>query len=158
MPTLAAGKKAPDFKAQNTNGDTVQLKDLLGPKGLILYFYPRDMTPGCTVEACDFRDNNKQIEKMGFHIAGVSKDSAKSHVKFTEKENLTFPLIADEDKSICQKYNVWQEKTFMGKKSLGILRTTFIIGSDLKILKVYDNVKTKGHVEAIIKDIKGMGL
>jgi peroxiredoxin Q/BCP len=158
MPTLPAGKKAPDFKSLNTKGESVQLKDLIGPKGLILYFYPRDMTPGCTVEACDFRDNNKQIEKLGFHVVGISKDSVKSHQKFTEKESLTFPLIADEDKSICQKYNVWQEKSFMGKKSLGILRTTFIIGADQKILKVYDNVKTKGHVDTIIKDIKEMGL
>ncbi len=153
MSEIKEGKKAPSFTTLNQNGEKRKLEDLLGEKGLVLYFYPKDSTPGCTQEACDFRDNLDELKKLGFNVVGVSKDSEKSHQKFIEKQNLNFELLADTGTEICQKYGVWQEKTFMGKKSMGIVRTTFLIGKDLKIIKIYPKVSVKGHVEQIKKDI-----
>ncbi|TGL64875.1 thioredoxin-dependent thiol peroxidase [Leptospira sarikeiensis] len=156
MSTLKAGSKAPSFTTQNQDGEKVSLKDLVGKKGLVLYFYPKDQTPGCTTEACDFRDNFARLKKEGFNVVGVSKDSVKSHQKFIEKQELNFTLLSDEDGSICEAYGVWQLKKFMGREFMGILRTTFLIGTDLKILKVYPKVSVKGHVDEILGDIKAL--
>ncbi|MCB1177397.1 MAG: peroxiredoxin, partial [Leptospiraceae bacterium] len=132
------------------------LSELVGSKGLVLYFYPRDNTPGCTQEACDFRDNFNLLKKAGYNVIGISKDSPKSHQKFTEKQSLNFDLIADESGEICEKYGVWQLKKFMGKESMGIVRTTFLLDEKLKILKIYNKVSVKGHVAQILEDIKGL--
>lgn len=153
MSELAVGKKAPNFKAKTTKDETVSLNDLMGKKGLVLYFYPKDMTPGCTQEACDFRDNFARLAKTGFSVAGVSKDPVKAHQKFTEKEKLNFPLLSDEDLKICNAYGVWQEKVFMGRKGMGIVRSSFLMDAGGKILKIYSPVKVKGHVDEILKDI-----
>lgn len=153
---LKENTKAPNFSALSTEGKKVTLTDMVGKKGLILYFYPKDLTPGCTTEACDFRDNYDSLKKAGYNVAGVSKDSVSLHQRFTEKKELNFPLLADESGEICGKYDVWKEKTFMGKKHMGIVRTTFIIDKDLKIRKIYDPVKVKGHVEQILEDIKSL--
>ena len=154
MPLAEEGKKAPSFKSVNTKGDKVSLADLMGKNGLILYFYPKDMTPGCTTESCDFRDNLKKLNTAGFNVAGVSRDSAERHRKFTEKYELNFPLVSDESGEVCEKYGVWQEKKFMGKTHMGIVRSTFVIGSDGKVKKVYSPVKVKDHVAQILEDIK----
>jgi peroxiredoxin Q/BCP len=154
MSELAVGKKAPSFTGINTQGVKRKLSELVGEKGLVLYFYPKDNTPGCTTEACDFRDNYENLKKLGFNVVGVSRDDEKSHKKFTEKQNLNFELISDVSGEICEKYGVWQEKVFMGKKSMGIVRTTFLIDSSLKILKIYPKVSVKGHVMQIMKDIE----
>jgi peroxiredoxin Q/BCP len=151
------GKKAPSFKAKNTEGELVKLTDLVGEKGLVLYFYPKDSTPGCTTEACDFRDNLGRLRKSGYNVVGISKDDTKSHQKFTEKQSLNFPLISDETGEICEKYGVWQEKVFMGRRGMGIVRTTFLLDKDTKVLKVYEKVKVNGHVDAILADIKEIG-
>ena len=154
MSELSEGKKAPTFSALADEGKKLKLNELSGSKGLILYFYPRDNTPGCTTEACDFRDNLEKFKKEGYNVVGISKDSEKSHKKFIENQSLNFELLSDESGEICEKYGVWQEKKFMGKKSMGIVRSTFIIDADLKIKKIYSNVKVKGHVEQILSDLK----
>ncbi len=154
MTELIVGKKAPAFTAKNANDESVKLADLVGKNGVVIYFYPRDMTPGCTTEACDFRDNFARIKKLGLNVVGISKDTTKSHTKFIQKESLNFDLISDETGEICEKYGVWREKVFMGRKGMGIVRTTFILDSSLKIKKIYDSVRVKGHVEEIIKDIQ----
>ncbi|MCP5500533.1 MAG: thioredoxin-dependent thiol peroxidase [Leptospiraceae bacterium] len=156
MKELKEGQKAPDFSGVETTGKKLKLKDLLGEKGLVLYFYPRDSTPGCTTEACDFRDNLQSLENTGYKVVGVSRDSLKSHDKFVQKQNLNFPLLSDEDGKITEKYGVFGEKKFMGKLTMGIHRTTFLIGADLKIQKIYRSVKVKGHVDQILEDIKGL--
>ncbi|PJZ84921.1 thioredoxin-dependent thiol peroxidase [Leptospira harrisiae] len=151
---LEVGKKAPNFTSINQNGEKVKLADLTGKNGIVVYFYPRDMTPGCTTEACDFRDNFARLKKFGFNVVGISKDNPKSHTKFIEKQELNFDLISDESGEICEAYGVWREKVFMGRKGLGIVRSSFLLDSSLKIKKIYDSVKVKGHVEEIIKDIQ----
>ncbi|EPG73307.1 redoxin [Leptospira fainei serovar Hurstbridge str. BUT 6] len=156
MSELKVGAKAPSFTGINQSGEKIELKNLLGKKGLVLYFYPKDQTPGCTTEACDFRDNFARLKKEGFNVVGVSKDSIKSHQKFIEKQELNFTLISDEDGSICEKYGVWQLKKFMGREFMGIIRTTLLIGPDLKILKIYPKVSVKGHVDEILADIKAL--
>ena len=120
----------------------------------LFYFYPKDNTPGCTTEACDFRDNLDAIKKLGYSVVGVSKDDFKSHKKFIEKQNLNFDLLSDAETDLVEKFGVWQEKNMMGRKYMGIVRTTFLIDNNGKILKIYDNVKVKDHVATIIKDIK----
>ncbi len=154
MADALEGKKAPAFQALNTKGEKVSLKNLAGDKGLVLYFYPKDSTPGCTQEACDFRESLSSLKKLGVNVVGVSKDDQKSHQKFTEKQSLNFDLLSDTEGEICEKYGVWQLKKFMGKEFMGIVRSSFLISSDLKVLKSYRNVKVKGHVEEIKKDIK----
>jgi thioredoxin-dependent peroxiredoxin len=154
MSELAEGKKAPPFTAVDSEGKKVKLSDLVGEKGLVLYFYPKDSTPGCTTEACDFRDHQANLKKLGYSVVGISKDSTKSHQKFIEKQSLNFDLLTDESGEICEKYGVWQEKQFMGKKFLGIVRSTFLMDASLKIQKIYSPVKVKGHVEQIMNDIK----
>ncbi len=154
MSELVEGKKAPSFTAVDSTGKKVKLSDLVGDKGLVLYFYPKDSTPGCTTEACDFRDHHSNLKKLGYSVVGISKDNTKSHQKFIEKQTLNFDLLSDESGEICEKYGVWQEKQFMGKKFLGIVRTTFLMDANLKIQKIYSPVKVKGHVEQILNDIK----
>jgi peroxiredoxin Q/BCP len=154
MAEISVGKKVPSFTAITTDGKKVKLDDLMGKKGMVLYFYPKDNTPGCTTEACDFRDNFSAIKKLGYSVVGVSKDDLKSHKKFIEKQNLNFELLSDFETDISEKFGVWQEKQMMGRKYMGIVRSTFLIGKDSKIKKIYSNVKVAGHVEQIIKDIK----
>jgi peroxiredoxin Q/BCP len=149
---LKTGDKAPDFKLTADNGEQVSLKDYKGKK-VVLYFYPKDMTSGCTAEACDFRDNIKEIEKKNTVVIGVSADDTKSHVKFKEKYDLPFTLVSDESKKMLNDYGVWQEKSMYGRKYMGIARTTFIIDEKGKIEKIYEKVKVPGHVEDILNNL-----
>ena len=149
MATLKAGDKAPDFTATDQNGKTVSLADFKG-KNVILYFYPKDDTPGCTAEACDFRDNYQSLQGKGFQVIGVSTDDEKSHKKFETKYSLPFPLIADADKHIVEAYGVWVEKNMYGKKYMGTARTTFIIDADGVISKIIEKVDTKNSSQQVL--------
>ncbi|RQO31767.1 thioredoxin-dependent thiol peroxidase [Taibaiella sp. KBW10] len=146
---LALGNQAPDFKAIDQNGISHQLKDYKGKK-LALYFYPKDNTPGCTVQACNVRDHYALLETHGISILGVSIDTAKSHQKFTEKFQLNFPILVDEDHSMVSAYQVWQLKKFMGKEFMGTVRTTFLINEQGMIEHIINKVKTKDHVQQIL--------
>lgn len=148
---LKAGDKAPDFKAKDQNGNLISLKDFKGKK-LVLYFYPKDDTPGCTNEACNLRDNFSGLRKKGYAVVGVSADEEKKHKKFIVKYGLPFPLIADTDKKVIEAYDVWGEKQFMGRIYDGIVRTTFVINEKGKIEKVITNVKTKDHTKQILEE------
>ncbi|MDL2315087.1 thioredoxin-dependent thiol peroxidase [Bacteroidales bacterium OttesenSCG-928-C19] len=150
MTHLKKGDKAPQFNGIDQNGNIVDLEKLEGKK-VILYFYPKDNTPGCTAEACNLRDNDVYLQKNGFEIIGVSADSEVSHKKFAEKNGLTFPLIADTEKEIVKLYGVWGPKKFMGKTYDGIHRTTFIISEDGIILEIIEKVDTKNHVAQILE-------
>jgi thioredoxin-dependent peroxiredoxin len=149
---VQANQPAPDFSLQDENGKTISLSDFQG-KPVVLYFYPKDDTPGCTTEACNFRDNYSAYEQAGITILGVSPDSVKSHVKFKEKFHLPFPLLADIDHKVCDLYGVWGPKKFMGKSYEGVLRTTFVIGPDGMIQKVYENVKPAEHSAEVLSAI-----
>ena len=148
--SLKAGDKAPDFKAKDQNGKIVSLKDCLGKK-LILYFYPKDDTPTCTVEACNLRDNFSGLKKKGYTIIGVSADEEKKHLKFIKKYDLPFQLLADVEMKVIKAYDVWGTKQFMGKIYDGINRTTFVIDEKGKIEKVITDVKSKKHTEQILE-------
>ena len=147
---IKIGATAPDFTAPTDGGGTVRLKDLRGKK-VVLYFYPKDNTPGCTTESCDFRDAQAKFEAKDAVILGVSPDSVKSHDKFKEKFDLPFTLISDEDHKIAEAYGVWQEKSMYGRKYMGIQRSTFVIDEKGKIAAIYDKVKVTGHVA----DVRG---
>ncbi len=149
---LAIGDKAPAFSGIDQNEKKVSLKDLKGKK-VILYFYPKDDTPGCTAESCNLRDNWSLLKKKGFEIVGVSADDAKSHKKFADKYDLNFTLIADTVKKVIEAYGVWGEKSMYGKKYMGIIRTTFVINEKGKIEKIFDKVDTKNHSEQILESI-----
>ncbi|RZA03344.1 MAG: thioredoxin-dependent thiol peroxidase [Sphingobacteriaceae bacterium] len=149
MATLKEGDKAPDFTAKDQNGNAVSLSDFKG-KTVILYFYPKDDTPGCTAEACDFRDNYQSLIGKGFEVIGVSTDDEKSHKKFMTKYNLPFPLIADESKEIVEAYGVWGEKSMYGKTYMGTNRTTFIIDDNGIIKKVINKVDTKASSQQVL--------
>ncbi len=149
MSNLKNGDVAPAFSAQNEKNETVSLADFSGKK-LVLYFYPKDDTPGCTAEACDLRDNYNKFLEQGYEILGVSPDAPKKHVKFIEKFNLPFSLLADEDHAVSMAYGVWGEKRFMGKKYMGILRTTFVIDEAGKIANVISKVDTAKHTEQLL--------
>jgi len=149
---LKAGDKAPDFKLKADNGETLSLKDYKGKK-VVLYFYPKDMTSGCTVEACDFRDNIKKFEKKNTVVIGVSPDDTKSHVKFKEKHDLPFTLLSDESKKMLEDYGVWQEKSMYGRKYMGVVRSTFVIDETGKIEKIYNKVNIAGHVEEVLSEL-----
>ncbi len=152
MAKLSEGEKAPFFEGLNQNGERVSLDDFAG-KQLILYFYPKDNTPGCTAESCNLNDNyNAWIDK-GFEVVGVSPDSVKSHKNFSDKFNLKFNLIADTEKKILEDYGVWGEKSMYGKKYMGVLRTTFIIDGNGIINKIFEKVETKDHSNQILKTI-----
>ena len=150
MAVLEEGKKAPAFSGKDQNGNTVKLSDYAG-KVLALYFYPADDTPGCTAQACNLRDNFALLKKNNIAVLGVSPDDAESHKKFEGKYELSFPLIADTDKKIIDKYRVWGEKNMYGKKFMGLLRTTYLINEEGVIIKVFKRPKTKEHSEEIIK-------
>lgn len=149
MATLKPGDKAPEINSTDQNGNPLKLNDFRGSK-VVLYFYPKDDTPGCTAEACNLRDNYQDLLARGYKVIGVSTDSQKSHQKFTEKYSLPFPLIPDTDKTIVNAYGVWGPKKFMGKSYEGISRTTFIIDENGVIEKVFDKVDTKNHTGQIL--------
>jgi peroxiredoxin Q/BCP len=150
---LTTGIPAPDFTLQDENGLNHSLKDYLG-KTVLLYFYPKDDTPGCTTEACNFRDDYSTYEKAGIVILGVSPDSPKAHKKFKEKYHLPFTLLADESHQVCQVYGVWGRKKFMGKEFDGVFRTSFLIDPKGEIKKVYENVKPADHSSEVIAEIQ----
>lgn len=149
MSELKEGDKAPDFTANDQNGIPVSLSDYKG-KEVILYFYPKDDTPGCTAEACSFRDNYQLLLQSGYEVLGVSTDSEKSHQKFISKYELPFVLIADNDKKIVEAYGVWVEKSMYGKKYMGTARKTFLIGKDGVIRKIIDKVDTKNSSRQVL--------
>lgn len=149
---LKLGDKAPDFKCGNQDGETVALKDFKG-KTVVLYFYPKDMTPGCTVEACDFNDNLARLKKKSAVVLGVSFDDEKRHKKFIEKHSLGFDLLVDADKSVAKAYGVYQKKKFMGREFMGIVRSTFVIDGKGKIVRIWSPVSVKGHVDEILSTI-----
>ncbi|MGE0019490.1 MAG: thioredoxin-dependent thiol peroxidase [Draconibacterium sp.] len=149
---LAVGDKAPAFEGINQHGKKITLNDFKGKK-LILYFYPKDNTPGCTAEACDLNDNYEMWISKGYHVVGVSPDNEKSHQKFIEKFNLKFDLIADTKTEILETYGVWGEKSMYGRKYMGVMRTTFVIDENGTIEGVFDKVDTKTHTSQIIKSL-----
>ncbi|MBZ9630313.1 thioredoxin-dependent thiol peroxidase [Salegentibacter sp. LM13S] len=151
MTTLEAGDKAPEFSVEDQDGNTVKLSDFKGKK-LVLFFYPKASTPGCTAEACNLRDNWERFQEKGYAILGVSADTQKKQSNFKNKYEFPFPLLADEDKEVIQAYGVWGPKKFMGKEYEGIHRTTFIIDEDGKIEEVIKKVKTKEHTDQILSE------
>ena len=148
MPTV--GEKAPDFLVKNQDGKEVQLSDFAGKK-LVIYFYPKDNTPGCTAESCNLRDNYQALQAQGYEVLGVSGDSEKSHQKFINKYELPFDLLADTDKKMIEDFGVWKEKSMYGKTFLGIARTTFLINEEGIIEEIIQKVKTKDHTAQILK-------
>lgn len=147
---IKEGATAPAFKAKNADGETVSLKDLRGHK-VVLYFYPKDDTPGCTKEACSFRDAFAKFKKRGITVLGVSPDSETSHKKFEAKYKLPFSLLSDADRSIAEAYGVWGEKKFMGRTYMGVHRTTFLIDEKGKIKKVFEKVKPEDHASEVLE-------
>ena len=153
MIKLKIGDLAPDFNITDQNGKIHKIADYKGKK-IILYFYPKDLTPGCTVESCDLRDNYETLKKDGFEVIGVSADDEKKHQKFIDKHKLPFNLLADTNKEVLNKYGVWGEKKFMGRTYNGIHRTTFIINENGVIIHVISKVKTKNHTQQILNELK----
>lgn len=153
MNELKEGQKAPDFSAPDQNGNIVSLSDYLG-QDVILYFYPKDDTPGCTAEACSFRDNYELLQDQGFQVLGVSTDDEASHLKFQTKYQLPFPLISDTEKDIVNKYGVWVEKNMYGKKYMGIARKTFVIDTAGIIVKIINKVDTQNATQQVL-DLMG---
>lgn len=152
MAALKLGMNAPDFSLPDGNGKTVSLSDFKGKK-VVLYFYPKDMTSGCTKEACSFQENLGAIKKKGAVVIGVSADSPTMHQKFAAKYDLSFPLVSDEKKELIKKYGVWQEKSMYGKKYMGIVRTTFIIDEQGRISHIFPKVKVEGHAEEVLAEL-----
>jgi thioredoxin-dependent peroxiredoxin len=147
--SVEVGQKAPEFEAKIETGETIKLSDYQGKK-VILYFYPKDATPGCTAQACNLRDNYNELLKAGYVVLGVSSDDEKSHKKFIEKQNLPFPLIADTDLKVHEAYGTWVEKSMYGRKYMGTARTTFVIDEQGKIAEVIEKVDTKNHTAQIL--------
>jgi peroxiredoxin Q/BCP len=147
---LKVGQKAPDFTVMDDQGEKIKLADLKGKK-VVLYFYPKDDTPGCTKEACAFRDGIDKIKKRGAVVLGVSADSVESHKKFKSKFDLNFPLLADSDKKMIEAYGVWKEKSMYGKKYMGIERTTFVIDENGKIAHIFPKVKVDQHYDEVLE-------
>jgi len=147
--------KAPEFTLPDQNGEPVSLKDLRG-KTVVLYFYPRADTPGCTIEACEFRDSYKKIQKTGVVLLGISPDTPKAQKKFEEKFDLPFTLLGDADKKVANAYGVMKEKNMYGRKVIGVARTTFVIGPDGKIKHVFNKVKPEGNADEVLELVKGM--
>ena len=150
MATVAEGESAPAFTLPASDGTKVSLKDFAGKSQVVLYFYPKDNTPGCTREACEFRDQAAKLEKKGAVVLGVSRDSLASHDKFIQKFKLPFLLLSDDDGAVCERYDVIREKNLYGKMVKGIERSTFVIDRDGKIKKVFRKVKVDGHVEEVL--------
>ena len=153
---IEAGSKAPDFTLSADDGSKVKLSSLKG-QPVVLYFYPKDNTPGCTKEACAFRDRSKDLQKLGAKVLGVSADSVDSHVAFRDKFKLNFPLLADADHKVAEKYGAWREKNMYGKKFMGIQRSTFLIDAGGRIAKVWKAVQVDGHDAQVIAAIKELG-
>lgn len=153
MTPLTEGAEAPDFTLESDSGETVSLAQLRG-KPVVLYFYPRDDTPGCTTEACEFRDAWDDVKRTGAVVLGVSPDTVASHRKFKSKFWLPFPLLADPDHKVAERYGAWGERSMYGRKFLGILRTTFVIGPDGRIKKVFERVKPKGHAAQVLEALQ----
>jgi peroxiredoxin Q/BCP len=151
---MQVGETIEDFTLQNENDETVHLSDYSG-KPVALFFYPRADTPGCTIEACGFRDSFKKLEKAGVAVLGISRDTAKAQKKFKEKYDLPYTLLADVDERVCNQFGVMKEKNMYGKKVKGIERTTFLIGPDRKLLHVFEKVKPEGHAEEVLAEVKG---
>ncbi len=156
MASLKENDCAPEFSVPASNGKNVSLGDFRSKKKVVLYFYPKDDTPGCTVEACGLRDKIKSIEASDAVVLGVSPDPIAKHTKFIEKFKLPFILLSDVEKKICQDYGVWVEKSMYGKKYMGVARTTFIISKDGKILKIFEKVKPEGHEQEILEALKNI--
>ncbi len=152
---IEVGKKAPDFTLAADDGKKIKLSSLRG-NPVVLYFYPRDDTPGCTREACAFRDQKSEMTKLGVTVLGVSPDTVESHVKFRDKFELNFPLLADRSHKVAEKYGAWREKTRFGKTSMGIQRSTFIIDADGVLTKMWKSVKVDGHDEQVLKALAAM--
>ena len=151
MSNLKIGDKAPDFQGLNQDGKEIKLADFSG-KNLILYFYPKDSTPGCTAEACDLRDNHDMWLSKGYAVVGVSPDSQKSHQKFIEKYSLPFDLISDTETRILQDYQAWGEKSMYGKKYMGVLRKTYVINGEGIVENIFEKVDTKAHTQQILSE------
>lgn len=152
MSGLKIGDIAPDFNLDSTDGE-LSLKNFKG-KNIVLYFYPKDMTPGCTVQAKDFSSLNQEFQKLDTQIIGVSKDNLSSHLKFIDQENIPYPLLVDTEAHICKLYDILKEKNMFGKTYMGINRTTFLIGKNTKILKIWCNVKLNGHAQKVLDTVK----
>jgi len=155
--TVLEGKKAPAFELSDADGKTVALKDLTGASTLVLYFYPKDMTPGCTTQACGFRDNIAPLKKLGAKVVGVSGDSTGTHGKFIAKYDLNFPLLADPGNKVCKLYGVYKMKSLYGRQFLGIERTTFVIDKAGVVRRVFPKVKVNGHTEEVLEALKEIG-
>jgi peroxiredoxin Q/BCP len=154
MANLKEGMKAPEFDLPSSAGKNISLKEFQGKKRVVLYFYPKDNTPGCTVEACGFRDQIKQIEKKDAVVLGVSPDGSESHQKFIKKFKLPFTLLSDEEKKMLKDYGMWVKKNFLGKEYMGVARQTLVIGKDGSIEKIFEKVKPEGHAEEILEFLK----
>jgi peroxiredoxin Q/BCP len=152
---LEEGKKAPAFSLKDQDGKVVKFADLAG-KNVVLYFYPKDDTSGCTKEACAFRDEHSALQKAGAVVLGVSPDTEKSHTKFIGKYQLPFTLLADTEHAVAEKYGAWAEKSMYGRKYMGIVRSTFLIGKDGKLAKVWPKVKVDGHVDEVLAAVKAL--
>ncbi len=152
--TTLEGMQAPDFSLRNENGEVVSLADFAGKKYVILYFYPKDATPGCTTQACDFRDSYEDFSSMNAVILGVSPDNEASHTKFIEKQGLPFSLLVDEDHTVSEKYGVWKLKKMFGREYMGIERSTFLIDPTGTVVKEWRKVKVKGHIEEALTTLK----
>ena len=148
------GKMAPDFTLPSTTGENVSLRQFKGKKTVVLYFYPKNETPGCIKEACDFRDLSSEFEKSGSVILGVSTDPMDSHLKFRDKHHLPFPLLSDEDAAVAKLYGVYKMKNLYGKKYMGIERTTFVIDKTGRIAQIYPKVKVEGHIQDLLEFVK----
>ena len=155
MALIEEGKKAPDFKLASSAGGEVSLKDLRG-KIVVVYFYPKDDTPGCTREACAFRDSQAALKRRGVVVLGISGDSLASHEKFRDKYDLNFPLLSDPDKAVAKKYGAWGEKVMYGKKTVGMIRSTFVIDGAGVVRKVFPRVKVDGHAEQVLEAVKAL--
>lgn len=153
MSAVKEGSKAPEINLPTDNGGYFRLSDMKGEKVLV-YFYPKDDTPGCTAESCSFSENIKSFEKLGVAIVGISKDSVKKHDKFKEKYDLQFPLASDEEGDVCERYGVWAEKSMYGKKYMGIERSTFLIDEEGKIARAWRKVKVEGHTDEVMAALK----
>ncbi|GAB1257345.1 thioredoxin-dependent thiol peroxidase [Aurantivibrio plasticivorans] len=152
------GNLAPAFSLKDQDGNKVSLKDFKGKNTVVLYFYPKAMTPGCTMQACGIRDHKKDFDKRDVVVLGVSPDPVERLPKFIEKQRLNFTLLSDEDHKIADKYGCWGLKKFMGKEFMGLIRTTFIIGKDGRLLKVMDKFKTKSHHETLLVELDELGV
>lgn len=149
------GRPAPDFSLPSTTGENISLKQFKGKKTVVLYFYPKDATPGCTREACDFRDHAAELEAAKVVILGVSTDSLESHQHFKEKQKLPFPLLSDEDAAVSKLFGVYKQKNLYGKKHLGIERTTFVIDRTGRVAQIWPKVKVDGHIQDVLEFVAG---